>query len=389
MNENDPQPTGTATTQGFVLVGTTAILHTIEVTLLRRLPSTTITGIPKSDVGFIRERVRSAIEAAGFEFPRYRVVVNVTPPIPSAPDPQVVSLDFPIAIAILVASRQLSGSALAGLSYFGELSLSGLVRPTRGALAASLALPAGSSLVVSKASKVAAMGGRVVWGISEFGEVRGLTDSKGVIHPSSLSGRWSPPAKPVYSTEVPPLVVEEFARARAERRPLLLVGHAGHGKTQIARALGALQEEPTRDQAVEILTALDAAGLTTDEPFPMGRPWRAPHHTVSSRGLTGTPGVRPGEASLAHGGILFLDGVDSFARATLDPLLEVYRTGVVRYIFGGQTIACPARFDLVAATEPIFFERAKRALPNAIVLSVIREETGKIVVKRIDSGDAA
>ena len=341
----------------FAIAGIDPRRVTVEVDLRAGLPTFTIVGLGDRAVREARERVHAAILNSGFEFPARRVTVNLAPASLRKAGP---GFDLAIAAGVLAASGQLPAEALERFAVFGELSLGGELRPSRGVLAvAEGTLRAGlSGLVVphERAAEAALVDGLDVVGAGSLAEVAEL-----------LRGGERPPARPpAEPARVAPSTLADLADVRghadvigaltiaaAGGHNLLLSGPPGVGKTMLARRLPSILPPLTRAEALEVTRIHSVAGLHDGMALIGERPFRAPHHQVSPSGLVGGGAVPvPGEASLAHRGVLFLDELSEFPRATLEALRGPLEDGRVAIVRGQRTAIFPTRFMLVAATNP-------------------------------------
>lgn len=328
---------------GATLLGVEAHPVTVEVDLLRRLPQVVIVGLAAATVRESAERVRSAILASGIEFPRCRVVVSLAPADLRKEGP---GLDLPIALGILGENRP--------AVYFGELSLSGDIRSARGILAvAELASRMGLPLVC--AAEDAPFAARVcseVYGATSLSEV--VSWARGGDLPRSVPAQMVGAAPTLDFADIRGMSDETIGLvldAARTRRPLLFVGPPGCSKTMLAARLPGLLPELTTAEGNELARIYDAAGFGAKSGG--SRPFRAPHHTVSQAGLVGNAALRPGEATLAHRGVLFLDEITEFQRACLDTLEGVRHSGgVISLQRSTGSVRLPADFWLVAASNP-------------------------------------
>lgn len=357
-----------ALVQSRALLGLQAPAVTVEVHLANGLPSFTLVGLAEVEVKEARERVRSALQNAGLEFPHNkRITVNLAPAdLPKDSG----RFDLPIALGILAASGQVDAVRLAGFEFAGELSLSGELRPVRGALATSLALQTQqvtSCLVLPPGSAEEAAlvpDARVVRATHLLDVVRAF------LPPGSSQGGdagvpndgWTPlRATPMAAHHGGPDMADVKGQASAKRaleiaaaggHSVLMAGPPGSGKSMLAHRFAGLLPAMTVQEALESAAIASLAGRF--DPAAWGqRPTGSPHHTASAVALVGGGSPpRPGEISLAHNGVLFLDELPEFPRAALEALREPLETGHITIARAAQRADYPARFQLIAAMNP-------------------------------------
>lgn len=340
---------------GAVLVGVEAVVVSVEVDLLRRLPAVAIVGLPSASVREAAERVRSAILASGLEFPRFRIVISLAP---SDLRKEGTGFDLPMAVAILAASGQVAADRARRWLCAGELSLSGELRPIRGALSMACAALGGGfeGLIVPHgcSSEAALVPGVEVRAARTLREVVEFLSGEGVLSkpPEALAGSRS---LPVDLREVRGQTEARFALevAAAGGHNLLLEGPPGCGKTMLAARLPGILPALTPAEALECTRVHSAAGLCGQRGSVVSdRPFRAPHHSVSAAAMVGSASLRPGEASLAHNGVLFLDEFPEFRRDVREALRAPLEDRKIVLSRASGRVVFPADFALVAAANP-------------------------------------
>ena len=351
------------------LLGLQAHPVCVEVHLANGLPSFTLVGLAETEVKEARERVRSAIQNTGLEFPgNKRITVNLAPAdLPKDSG----RFDLPIALGILAASGQIDAKKMQGFEFAGELSLGGDLRPVRGALAMSLAISQGMAMQSSKHTpklvlpETSAQEAGLVPGAEIFAAhhlldvVRQFLPGDAAVDVLDGWRRVNPQDRKPQTTYADMADVKGQAAARraleiaaAGGHSILMMGAPGSGKSMLAQRFAGLLPDMTTQEALESAAVASLGGRFTLDSWAV-RPTCAPHHTASAVALVGGGSPpRPGEISLAHRGVLFLDELPEFPRAALEALREPLESGTITISRAAHRAEFPARFQLVAAMNP-------------------------------------
>lgn len=325
----------------------------VEAHLANGLPAFTLVGLPETEVKEARDRVRAAIQNARYEFPARRITVNLAPAdLPKESG----RFDLPIALAILAASGQIPADKFRHAEFAGELALTGELRPVRGALAMALAtraaqrqlvLPAASAAEAALASGIETLGAASLLDVCAW-----LAGQTSLIAPEPGISHRAPDYPDFADVKGQSATKRALEVAAAGSHSLLMAGSPGTGKSMLAARFPGILPAMDETEALEAAAVASLNGGFRVEHW-QRRPFRSPHHTASAVALVGGGGnPRPGEISLAHHGVLFLDELPEFSRQVLEVLREPLETGRITISRAARQADFPARFQLIAAMNP-------------------------------------
>jgi magnesium chelatase family protein len=377
------------------LRGVDAYIVEVEIFLSAGLPAFTTVGLPDAAVKESKDRVRAAVKNSGYKFPEGRVTLNLAP---ADARKEGTGFDLPVAVAVIAAQGLAPPEPLDRHLLFGELSLDGRLKPTRGILSMALAArDAGLALVIPKenAREAGVVTGLEVYAVETLAQVADFLAGR-----ESLTPEPPTPVETAVFEAVEDLDFREVKGQEPVKRALLLAAAGGHnvlmvgppgaGKTMVAQRLPSILPPLSFEEAIETSKIYSIVGkLPPGEALVPRRPFRPPHHTISDAGLIGGgTNPRPGEVSLAHHGVLFLDELPEFKRSTLEVLRQPLEEGRVTISRAATSLTYPARFMLVAAMNPCpcgFYGDPKRACtctPNQI--NAYRARISGPLLDRID-----